>query len=688
MTKKIALGLCILMILPFATGCMDSLKFWNKKKEVELVNKKLPPFEVLFNRTMELYNNKQYKKAIDSFLFLRENYPSNTTYQSRITLYLADSHYKLKEYPEALVSYKDFIKFYPRNPDIPYAWFQIGMSNYKQRRTYDRDASFTRKGMAAFKKVLQVSAPGVLTNESIRMIAYCQRDLALHEMFVADFYYRTHHYKSAILRYSSILTTYKNIKVADRAHLGIARAYLKLKEKDKALPHLGFVARYYPLTPSGKTAWKILGGTYHITSRGQLPDTSLFAKQSSEKLPPKSLVCPPPKKAAPAKKIKTVPTPAPVSSTKKLKPHVYLPKITKTEKKQTAYLPPVKKGKEQAIPSQPVVQKPLVTGKSKPVKTSIPAKKSTEAVKSSSAFSAPSPEKTPELIVQKKKAPPTQKKQPVKKVAKSKPAKPVPAKTTSVKPVLKKEAQKSPSAEVSGKGLKQKAAAPAVKKTTMKPAPKKHLKKPVVKKVAKNDSSSPPPKVITKKISKKARVKVPSSEKKVAPVATPPHVKKMVKTDTLPPAKKKKAKAPSDVSGLVGAMDTRLPINITSDHVIAKQGKNYVKFKGNVIAKQKNVTLSCENLTAYYAKGGKAIDRIIAEKNVIITQLNKKVRCGKATFYNAKRKIILEHAPRAWDGNNRISGDKMILLLEKNEIRILGSSRKPTELVIYPDKKP
>jgi outer membrane protein assembly factor BamD len=278
------------MVLPFATGCMDSLKFWDKKKEVELVNKKLPPFEVLFNRTVVFYNNKQYKEAINSFLFLRENYPGNTVYQSRITLYLADSHYKLKEYPAALVSYRDFIKFYPRNPDIPYAWFQIGMSNYKQRRTYDRDASFIREAMAAFKKVLQVASPGVLTNESIRMIAYCQRDLTLHEMFIADFYYRTHHYESAILRYNSILTTYKNIKVADRAHLGIAKSYLKLKEKDKALPHLGFVARYYPLTAWGKTAWKILGSTYHITSRSQLPDTSMFTEQPGKKSPSKKLV--------------------------------------------------------------------------------------------------------------------------------------------------------------------------------------------------------------------------------------------------------------------------------------------------------------------------------------------------------------------------------------------------------------
>ncbi len=139
---------------------------------------------------------------------------------------------------------------------------------------------------------------------------------------------------------------------------------------------------------------------------------------------------------------------------------------------------------------------------------------------------------------------------------------------------------------------------------------------------------------------------------------------------------------------MVGAIDTRLPIHISSDQVEAKRGKNSVRFYGNVVVKQKDVTMKCDDLTAYYAKGEKAIDKIVAHGNVSITQRNKKVVCGKATFYNAERKIVLEEAPTAWDGDNKISGGRMILLLEKNEIQILRSRKKPTELVIYPDKNP
>ena len=161
-------------------------------------------------------------------------------------------------------------------------------------------------------------------------------------------------------------------------------------------------------------------------------------------------------------------------------------------------------------------------------------------------------------------------------------------------------------------------------------------------------------------------------------------MKKKVKTDRLPPKKEKKGEGAS--LGPVGAIDTRLPIHISSDHVEAQQGKNSVRFYGNVVVKQRDVTLKCDDLTAFYAAGGKAIDRIIAHGNVSIKQQNKKVTCGKAIFYNAARKIVLENSPTAWDGENKLSGSKMVLLLEKNEIQILGSKKKPTELVIYPEK--
>ncbi len=563
MVKKLAWVLCIFLMVPFVTSCGESLKFWKKKKEVEVVNKKLPPFEELFNRTVEMYNSKQYKDAINSLLFLRENYPQKTAYQSRITLYLADSHFHQKEYPEAIANYEEFIKLYPTSPDVPYAYFQIGMSNYKQRRTYDRDATFVRKAIKSFKTVLDIAPPGVLVNESIRMIAFCQRELAMHELFVADFYLRTHHYKSAILRYEDVLHSYRDLKVHDRAHLGLGRAYLRLKDKGKAYRHLSYVARNYPSTPYGKEAWKLLQKKFKVASVAQLPvvtfpakketsrEAKVAEKKKERKVSPKVIVEKPVRKA-PAKPASEVVKKQALEP----KPHVYFPKITKVREKPSVYFPPVKK----------VVEFP-------------PTKR---------AF-----------------------------------------KTTSYPKVVKKLE-------------KGKAATP------------KGAQKPTVRK--------------RPKLKKGGNL--------------PPNVKKIVKTDTLPP---KGGKEPS--SGLVGALDTRQPINITSDHVEAKQGKNSVRFYGSVVAKQKDVTLECNELTAFYTQGGKAIDKIVAHGSVAITQRNKKVECGKAVFYNAKRRIVLENAPVAWDGANRISGGKMILLLEKNEIQVLGSRKKPTELVIYPDKK-
>ncbi len=634
MSKKIALILCLALFIPLVTGCGESLKFWKKKSEVEVVNKKLPPFEQLFNRTVEMYNAKQYKDAIQAFLFLRENYPRKGSYQARITLYIADSHYKLKEYPEAIANYEEFIKLYPTSPDVPYATFQIGMSYYKQRRTYDRDATFVRKAITYFEKVLRISPPGVLVNESIRMIAFCQRELSLHEFFIADFYLRTHHYKAAILRFKGILRKFYSLKVQDRAHLGIAKAYLKLKNRNAAYRHLSFVAKHYPQTPYGKEAWKLLQKDYKVAALKDLPNVTFPRKMPAETVQDiettsekKAIHKTSEETAAPEKEKKEAAPaskPAAVKVAKKAPapaPKVYYPPVGKT----------VKVKKEKSMPEE---------------KTSTPAPAAKEVTKTATK---PAPEKP--VTVQPKAE------KPVAQINKTRESEEVTA---------EKEAPAPPKAEVKAKP----AAAPA--------PPAEVVKKTKVK--------SPPPAPEKGKASTQALHKAPETKpSKVAKAEKEtPKVKTLVKTDRLPP---KGRKAAGDNSlGPVGAIDTRLPIHIASDHVEAQQGKNSVRFYGNVVVTQKDVTMKCDDLTAFYVAGGKAIDRIIAHGNVSISQRDKKVMCGRAVFYNAARKIVLEKSPTAWDGKNKLSGNKMVLLLDKNEIQILGSRKKPTELVIYPEK--
>ncbi len=593
--------LCILLMIPLMIGCGHSLKFWKKKKEVEVIHKKLPPFNVLFKRTVEMYNAKQYKDAINSFLFLRENYPQETKYQSRITLYLADSHFHQKEYPEAIANYEEFIKLYPASPDVPYAYFQIGMSNYNQRRRYQCDATFVRKAIKDFKKVLQIAPPGVLINESIRMIALCQRELALHDLFIADFYLRTHHYKSAIFRYQEVLRTFPNFKIYDRAHLGIGKAYLKLKIKKMAFQHLSYVARNYPDTPYGKEAWKLLQKRFKVATindlslvtfpvkKALLPGGKIVAQTAAKKVIPKAPVVQE-KKGREGKEI----------SVSGLKPHVYSPKIAVVEERPSFYYPPVRR-----------------------VITHPPAK---EAVK------------TAERPVAKRV-----------KISRKLAA-------SSNSSLKKNQVVQSPST-----GRKIAPQGGAIGKVS--------LGRTKNEKPREVSVSTFPPKPYVKK---RSRIKKAEN--------TPANVKRLAKPDTLPPEKTS--------SGLLGALDTRRPIKITSDHVVSIQGKHSVRFYGKVIAKQKDVTLRCDELTALYTPGGNAIDRIVAHGDVTITQLNKKVKCAKAVFYNAERKIELEGAPTAWDEGNKISGDKMILLLDKNEIKVLGTKKKPTELVIYPKKSP
>ena len=55
------------------------------------------------------------------------------------------------------------------------------------------------------------------------------------ELYIADFYYRTHDYISASYRYKRILENAKNIDILKKSIQNLVNAYLSLSKKKNAL---------------------------------------------------------------------------------------------------------------------------------------------------------------------------------------------------------------------------------------------------------------------------------------------------------------------------------------------------------------------------------------------------------------------------------------------------------------------
>lgn len=114
------------------------------------------------------------------------------------------------------------------------------------------------------------------------------------------------------------------------------------------------------------------------------------------------------------------------------------------------------------------------------------------------------------------------------------------------------------------------------------------------------------------------------------------------------------------------------PIDITSDRVETFSKENLIVFKGNVMARQKDMVIYSETIEALVFEDGKGIEKVVAGGNVKIQQGLRVASCQKAVFYNRDQRVVLTGDPKVWEGENMVSGEEIVFDIAKNRIEVKG----------------
>jgi len=109
-----------------------------------------------------------------------------------------------------------------------------------------------------------------------------------------------------------------------------------------------------------------------------------------------------------------------------------------------------------------------------------------------------------------------------------------------------------------------------------------------------------------------------------------------------------------------------------------------IVFKGNVTARQKDMVIYADALEALIIEGGKGIEKVTADGNVKIQQGLRVANCQKAIYYNLDRKVVLTGDPRVYEGENVVSGDEIIVDIERNRVEVKGGSSGRGKVKIQP----
>jgi outer membrane protein assembly factor BamD len=193
------------------------------------------PAQELIQDGVEAYDDGDFREAIKNFEQLKDWYPFNR-YAILAELKIADAHYNLSEYEEAILAYGEFEQLHPRNEAIPYVIYQIGRCYYNRIDTVDRDQTPAQKALDTFNRLVQQYPQDPYAEQAQTHILKCYQSLAGHEFYVGRYYYKQKNYEAALARFKGIIADYPDTGFHFETLKYIAECQLRLAQIETATP--------------------------------------------------------------------------------------------------------------------------------------------------------------------------------------------------------------------------------------------------------------------------------------------------------------------------------------------------------------------------------------------------------------------------------------------------------------------
>lgn len=197
--------------------------------------------EELYTAAKSYLDEKSYDNAIKRYEKLQSRYPYGR-YAQQAMLEMAYAYYKQNEPDPAIAAADRFIKQFPNNEHVDYAYYLKGLANFTGDKSMvvslggeeasDRDPQMIHDSYMAFKELITRYPDSQYVPDARLRMQYLSNQMAKHELHVADYYLRRGAYLAALSRAQEVLQQYPNSPSTRPALLVMVRAYEKLGMTD------------------------------------------------------------------------------------------------------------------------------------------------------------------------------------------------------------------------------------------------------------------------------------------------------------------------------------------------------------------------------------------------------------------------------------------------------------------------
>lgn len=194
-----------------------------------------------YSEAKDELNSGNYEKAVKLLETLESRYPYGR-YAQQAQLDTAYAYYKQDEPAQAIAAADRFIKLHPNHPNVDYAYYLKGLANFRDDLGIipflssddlaERDPKAAQEAFDAFKGLVTHFPNSAYAADATARMKYLVNALALHEVRVAEYYYRRGAYLAAANRCQYALTNYPHAPALEEALHIMLKSYQALGMKD------------------------------------------------------------------------------------------------------------------------------------------------------------------------------------------------------------------------------------------------------------------------------------------------------------------------------------------------------------------------------------------------------------------------------------------------------------------------
>ena len=225
MKNKLVLTILTVLIL---AGCASKPETEEEREPAEVI---------LYQLAQDRINAKNYSGAVESLSRIERFYPFGV-YAEQARADLIYAFYMSGDYDQAYAASEKFIRLYPRNTNIDYAYFMKGMTGYYQDEGLlndifaldlsKRDTSPAMQSYADLTEFIIRSPESEYIDSARERLIFLRNLRASSELDGAEYYMKRGAYLAAVNRANYVLKNIPNSTERERALRILKEAYKQL----------------------------------------------------------------------------------------------------------------------------------------------------------------------------------------------------------------------------------------------------------------------------------------------------------------------------------------------------------------------------------------------------------------------------------------------------------------------------